>query len=651
MRYILNSEGYIDEIAFGVASIECKDKTCTEYTGAIPTGYSSLQAWAAGEEGKLNAWKITNGDLVFDNAKYNELQALWDKQTKDNSYVVHKELYEMQESIDVINDVNDSQYQKKTTTGKVISISNVKKVYPKVKLTNIQSYSVNKIDLITTKKNLLVNTATSQIISGILFTQNADRSITISGTATENIEYNIAGTSTNTGAFLCFKKDKTYYLSGLGTDSSDGPVKPSETTTIAMKMYYFNGTNRTEIYSGTGGSITFTDSDKLVTQIVISIASGTTLNETIYPQLEYGSSASTYEMYQTKTLSIDLNKYVYGNVIYPNDINLIHSSLKSGTTKAGISKALKEQITSIGIYPSETLYPAGDTVDYILIERGSIYISVNGTEKYLDSGNVGLFDGYDFIYTIQDTDIEIEYCINVLNVDNLDYLLGKETSNKQFKVLNDASIQVNNIYQYQGAKILGGDGLITSIVVEGNIKSKLFVGGNMLLPMGYSMLYQSSDGSYVTTKDNLLFEFTIPKGFVLKSAYITLQHMPVTYKYVGETQQTGYSRNLKLYKASSYSSGKVIIDTGYVNVDFNNVSFNEISGAFGSDGFTGSSSSYTKAVSTDIKDYIETSSTEAKFNILKIETSNGLPTTQASMQQQTGACKASLVILGYTKFE
>ena len=110
-------------------------------------------------------------------------------------------------------------------------------------------------------------------------------------------------------------------------------------------------------------------------------------------------------------------------------------------------------------------------------------------------------------------------------------------------------------------------------------------------------------------------------------------------------------RSLKLYKASSYSSGKVTIDTGFVNTDFSGIPFSEITGAFGSSGFTGSPVAYTKASSIDVKNYIETSSTETKLNILKIETSNGLGTTMNDMYSQSGACKATLVILGYTKFE
>lgn len=395
MKYILK-DGYIDEITFG-ATIECKNQTCTEYTGTIPNNYSSLEEWVIGEEGKLNAWKIVDGNLVFDTAKYDELKEIWENQEKDNALVFHKELYGLQQQIEVIQDVSESQYTKVTTTGQVITIDNVKKVYPKVILTNIDPYSFSKIDLITTGKNMFRNEATTQKINGIKFTQNKNRSIKINGTSTAAIEYDIAGTSLNTSAFLCFKKGLNYYLSGLKNQT--------------IKMYYFDGTNRIQIYSGTDGIITFTDSDKLVTQIVISISNGTTINNvTIYPQLEYGDTSTDYEEYKgTSILTFDFSEYIEEG-LFPSD----------------------------NLYPSDTLYPTGTTIDYILIEKGNISALINDELVDITNGNVNLYDGYDTIYTFQDTNVEVEYCINNLKLE------GTTTKNNNFKVLEDGSIEAHN---------------------------------------------------------------------------------------------------------------------------------------------------------------------------------------------------------------
>lgn len=74
MRYILDSDGYIDSVScnpFG-----CKDKECQEYTGAVPSGYETLDEWVL--NANIRAYKITNNNLVYDEAKDEELQAEWE---------------------------------------------------------------------------------------------------------------------------------------------------------------------------------------------------------------------------------------------------------------------------------------------------------------------------------------------------------------------------------------------------------------------------------------------------------------------------------------------------------------------------------------------------------------------------------------------
>ena len=228
MRYILNDEGYIEEIAFGVASIEHKDKISTEYTGSIPTGYESLQEWASKENDKLNAWKIVEGNLVFDNAKYLELKELWEQQTEDNRPVYHKEIFEMKQQIEDISDISESQYQKAAATGKIITVDNVKKAYPKVKITDINPYSFSKVDLIATGKNLLKNEAVLQKINGVNFTPNRDRSITIQGT-TETINKTATGTNVEINAGNLTSIDiNNLEVKGRSTqETSTNPVSPS----------------------------------------------------------------------------------------------------------------------------------------------------------------------------------------------------------------------------------------------------------------------------------------------------------------------------------------------------------------------------------------------------------------------------------------
>lgn len=81
MRYILNDEGYIEEISFSY-EIECNNKICTEYTGTIPDGYSSLAEW--NENAVIQAYKITDGNLIHDPNKETALKNEWAMQEEKN---------------------------------------------------------------------------------------------------------------------------------------------------------------------------------------------------------------------------------------------------------------------------------------------------------------------------------------------------------------------------------------------------------------------------------------------------------------------------------------------------------------------------------------------------------------------------------------
>ena len=199
MRYELNEAGYLEKVFFGCASGEC-----IGYTGNVPEGYETLEDWYEDNCNNIKAWKIVDNNLAYDVSKDAELQKIYEQEEIDNSCVTHKELYGLQKEIEDIQDINNSQYTEVSSSGKLITINNVKKVYPKLKLTNIDCYSFNKVDVVVTGKNMLPNTSYSQELAGIKFEQNEDKSITINGTSTEDIEYNIAGTSNNSSSIFAF---------------------------------------------------------------------------------------------------------------------------------------------------------------------------------------------------------------------------------------------------------------------------------------------------------------------------------------------------------------------------------------------------------------------------------------------------------------
>lgn len=65
MRYIVDSNNYVTAISFGT-EMEYADCVCTEYTGMVPSGWDTLEAWYFDEGDKLWRWQIIDGELVMD---------------------------------------------------------------------------------------------------------------------------------------------------------------------------------------------------------------------------------------------------------------------------------------------------------------------------------------------------------------------------------------------------------------------------------------------------------------------------------------------------------------------------------------------------------------------------------------------------------
>ena len=129
---------------------------------------------------------------------------------------------------------------------------------------------------------------------GITYLYNADGSISVSGTATQNTSLVIA--DQNSVGLREKLLSGNFYLSGSPQGSS-------------------SSTYRLQIW-GTGGSIisTFEDGAKITTftnttsnfNIAIYINSGITINAKFYPMLEYGNSKTTYEPYIGSSYPIQL---------------------------------------------------------------------------------------------------------------------------------------------------------------------------------------------------------------------------------------------------------------------------------------------------------------------------------------------------------
>ena len=280
MQYILNSEDFIEQIGFGT-TIKYEDKESIPYIGNVPDNYESLDEWfnASIENNSLNAWKIVDNNLVFDENKYNELLSKYEEENNLYSRPTRKEV---DEKINKTSSVVLDEFSTNAVDTKLVVI-NDSGAYniPKVELTG----EVNEdITVIVSNKNILNNKAVTSTINGVTFFIAEDKTITLNGTATSDIEFTLDGSVNNTKMLFLIKENKDYVISGLNDD-------------IILNLYSFDGTDKTLVYSGPNANLYLTESN-IITEVTLNIASGKTFDDiTIAPQIERSDVKSEYEMH------------------------------------------------------------------------------------------------------------------------------------------------------------------------------------------------------------------------------------------------------------------------------------------------------------------------------------------------------------------
>lgn len=142
----------------------------------------------------------------------------------------------------------------------------------------------------TNNKNLLPNNAQSITKNGVTFTVNKDKSIKINGTASANTDIYLFGGTTDTGNYLHFPKG-TYSLS-----------------TPDSKFYYIAREKTKGALVGNSSILQALASDDCYFYGFFIRANQNSVfnNFVIKPQLEKGSTATTYELHQGKELHLDL---------------------------------------------------------------------------------------------------------------------------------------------------------------------------------------------------------------------------------------------------------------------------------------------------------------------------------------------------------
>lgn len=314
MQYILDDNGYVYNAALG-CTIECEQYgPCTEYTGTVPAGYTSIEEWL--DNANINAYKIVSGNLVLDPVKLAELESEEAREAEENRAITAKELYNV---LKISSEVNNEEFTAEKKGDNLMILENAGpytvpafsfskraiwndltgKTWNELKNALVtwdtigRGTPVNGVEFATSTKNLLPVEFDTVTQNGVTVTVNGDGSITLNGTATANTELILAGTDTNTAMLFSLRQGITYVKSGLGD--------------LTLKLYEYDGTDRTLIDSNGNGTLTV-NSITRVTEATLYIPSGKELNKvTISPQLEIGATATEFTVNKRSYLKADVS--------------------------------------------------------------------------------------------------------------------------------------------------------------------------------------------------------------------------------------------------------------------------------------------------------------------------------------------------------
>ena len=134
-------------------------------------------------------------------------------------------------------------------------------------------------------KNLLKNTAATKTVSGITFTVNDDKSVTLNGTSTAQADFYLSGAWGSTSEIL----QKNKYITSIGVSQSS--------TFNGFVMHCINNTTSIGSPSCNYPSLAV---NSAITAVYISVSKGYTFsNYKLYPMIRYADiTDDTYEPYQ-----------------------------------------------------------------------------------------------------------------------------------------------------------------------------------------------------------------------------------------------------------------------------------------------------------------------------------------------------------------
>jgi len=374
-----------------------------------------------------------------------------------------------------------------------------------------------------------------------------------------------------------------------------------------------------------------------------------------------------------------------GYLLTENDEEIIYSAKKYKITcnellrKNGISDTIEIDSDRNIVYTQR-----------IGINNGTTYVLGRPIVTILGQLTVDLYGGVNYIYLDDDeeTSIYIKYILEndftdnyVSSVEliskinqspeeisieaNKIRLEGYTTINGGFSVDENGNASIANntvlidtegITLSDGAKILGGDGLVTNLIFNSQNSggsSGTAAGYYGYKELGFGSIYDPDAQSGMRFESTALeIEVNIPENFVIQSAYLTLYTTQIQW---GVYNYYGYPRNLGIFVSDSS-----VPEMYYESWESEYYSSFEYSGSVINNAWEGNTTYYTPSnvngfylnikKSKDLKEYISTGN-----QLLFIKSNDEIPsydTTagKTTAAQKTGLGKAVLNVFGYTQY-
>lgn len=458
LRYILDKNGYVCHASLG-GYVVCNLGECTEYKGEVPDGYSTIESWYDGELERLNAWKVIEGNLVYDENKYNELQKRYEIEAEENALSTHKWVRNQLGKSETL--ITDELSNNAIGTSLVVLNDSGNYEIPNVTLT---SETIEECNVISSNKNLLGIDAVSQTISGIEITINEDGTINLNGTSTDNIELTLKGTSTNLDMLFLVQKNLDYIVSGL-------------TNEVNLNLYIYDGSDRTLIGSYNNESFNLTDTS-IVTHTTLEIPSGATFEDVVLnPQIEIGNEATDFIKHEENKDIVSLidGKGTTDNLVSYNLLTIIMADREVNIEvdyfkyKYLNNKFASIETTTDGITQTVT------NIDNSINGENGLYSQINIIEKNIETVKETM---------LKQTEETFEMLFKQTGVE--------EAINNIEEGLNGSTEQLNTITEYirfQGASIeLGKSTSQTKLVIR-NDRISFMTGDNESAYISENTLY------------------------------------------------------------------------------------------------------------------------------------------------------------------